>query len=254
MKLKSYEQFVNENLIGMYSYYGQGSLYPIVSKLANEGKTPQQVYTYLTTLGVDENRKIKVIYDIFNVNVMEDEQFIHISDESLFEDEIDDLLKVDTEDVTKGIDTSKNKNDNIEKALDKLKSYDDEDEEDKEDEDSKIDAVKSVLKDAEKLHKIKKMLSETLDFNLIGETDIEFLNGILKYHELVDNLPLTEKNKLKDSDFVFPDTRSWPIHNEKAAKTALIWATSPLFEDRKNSIVDAVIKRYPNLKGIGAAK
>ena len=45
MAIKSYDEFVNENLIGQYSYYGQGSLFPIVSKLASEGKSAQQIYS-----------------------------------------------------------------------------------------------------------------------------------------------------------------------------------------------------------------
>ena len=35
--IKSYEQFVNENLFGQYSYYGAGSLFPIVQKLGKDG-------------------------------------------------------------------------------------------------------------------------------------------------------------------------------------------------------------------------
>ncbi len=63
--IKSYDEFINENLYGQYSYYGAGSLYPIVNKLASEGKNPQQIYLYLTTLGIDEERKRKVISQVF---------------------------------------------------------------------------------------------------------------------------------------------------------------------------------------------
>jgi hypothetical protein len=63
-----------------------------------------------------------------------------------------------------------------------------------------------------------------------------------------------EREKLKDTDFVFPDKRSWPIHDEKHAKTALVWATWPQYKDHKKQIVAAVTKKYPQLKGVGAAK
>ena len=42
--IKSYEEFLNENLLGQYSYYGAGSLFPIVAKLASEGKSINQLY------------------------------------------------------------------------------------------------------------------------------------------------------------------------------------------------------------------
>ena len=153
MSIKSYEQFLNENLIGAYSYYGQGSLYPIVKKLSEEGKTPQQVYTYLTTLGIDEERKQRVLGQVF--------QGIN---ESLFED--DDILNADVNDLTKGIPPSKAKPDKeVEAALDKLKKGDDEEMADKAEDDetktddeaesAKIAALQSALKDAEKLEKIK---------------------------------------------------------------------------------------------------
>jgi hypothetical protein len=56
------------------------------------------------------------------------------------------------------------------------------------------------------------------------------------------------------TDFIFPDRKSWPIHDEKHAKIALVWATWPQYKDLKKQIVAAVIKRYPQLKGVGAAK
>lgn len=259
MKLKSYEEFVNENLVGVYSYYGQGSLFPIVSKLCQEGKTPQQIYSYLTSLGIDEERKRKVISDIF---LMEAKDFVI---EGLFEDDVEDLLNADPEDLAKGVDPSKAKtDDSVQNALDKLKSGDDEGMDDKSDEEKsktsddndsdKIDALKSALKDAEKLDKIKKILSETFDFDMSNETDVEFLSGVFEYHSLMEKLSQAEKDKLKDTDFVFQDTRSWPIHDEKRAKTALVWATWPQYKDKKAMVVKSVLKKYPHLKGIGAAK
>jgi len=183
MSIKSYEEFLNENLIGAYSFYGQGSLYPIVKKLAEEGKTPQQVYTYLTTLGIDEERKQRVLGQVFNA-----------VNEGLFED--DDILNADVKDLTKGIPPSKAKPDqSVKAALDKLKKGDTEDMEDKEKSDdtktdddaesSKVAALQSALKDAEKLDKIKKILAESFGDDPVAN---EILNDIIsKNPELKDN-------------------------------------------------------------------
>ena len=77
---------------------------------------------------------------------------------------------------------------------------------------------------------------------------------VAEYYKVEEKLSDSEKAKLKDSDFIFPDKRSWPIHDEKHAKTALVWATWPQYKNIKNEIVSSVLKRYPNLKGYGAAK
>ena len=119
MAIKSYDEFVNENLIGQYSYYGQGSLFPIVSKLASEGKSAQQIYTYLTTLGVDEERKRTVIAKIF----LNEQIDFDLLEAGIYEDDddkaIDKLVKADGSDLAKGIDPSKAKVDpEIDKALD----------------------------------------------------------------------------------------------------------------------------------------
>lgn len=263
MAIKSYTEFVNENLVGQYSYYGAGSLFPIVSKLASEGKSAQQIYQYLTQLGIDEERKRKVISQTF---LGESINFETINEKGgLYEDDLDDIAKADTKDLAKGIDPSKAKADSeVEAALDKLKSGDDDDMEDKEEDDDdkddddeksdKIVALQAALKDAEKLDKIRKILSETFEVDLTNETDSEFLSGVFEYHSVLEKLSDAEKAKLKDSDFVFSDTRSWPIHDEKHAKTALVWATWPQYKDKKSAIIKAVIKKYPHLKGIGAAK
>lgn len=179
MKLKSHEEFVNETLVYNYSYYGQGSLLPIVHKLATEGKTSNQIYVYLTTLGIDEERKRKVISQVFVNESIDFDAILEAIHEGLFEkdDEIDDLVKADTDDLAKGVDPSKAKSDpDIEDALDKLKSGDEEDEEDKkEDGDSKdseeetsdkVDALRAALKDAEKLDRIKKILLESYENEL----------------------------------------------------------------------------------------
>ena len=57
-KLKSFDEFVNENLVlsGNYSYYGPGSLDPIIKQLLDEGKNTSIIRSYLTSLGVDSNR------------------------------------------------------------------------------------------------------------------------------------------------------------------------------------------------------
>jgi len=252
--IKSYNEFLNENLAGQYSYYGSGSLFPIVSKLAAEGKNPQQIYQYLTQLGIDEERKVRVISKVF---LNESIDFEALSEKGLYED--DDILTASTSDLAKGIDPAKAKPDvDVKKALDKLKSGDtDQDKtEDKDDDDaqsSKIDALKSALKDAEKIEKIKKILAESMGFDIEGvEEDV--LETVLEYHKVEEKLSPAERDKLKPTDFVFPDKRAWPIHDEKHAKTALVWATWPQYKDLKKEVVAAVLKRYPQLKGLGAAK
>ena len=261
MPIKSYEEFVNENLFGQYSYYGSGSLFPIVSKLASEGKSAQLIYTYLTSLGIDEGRKRQVIAKVF---VNESIDFDNI-DEALYEDDLDDIATASTSDLKKGIDPSKAKPDtDVEAAIDKLKSGDDESMKDKEEgdedkdsddaSDAKIAALQAALKDAEKLDKIKKILSESFGFDLAEDTDVEFVSGIFEYHSILEKLSAEQRDKLKPADFIFPDTKTWPMHDEKHAKIALVWATWPQYANKKTQIVKSVLKKYPSLKGFGAAK
>jgi hypothetical protein len=173
MAIKSYDEFVNENLVGQYSFYGQGSLYPIVSKLASEGKNPSQIYLFLTSLGIDEERKQKVMSQVFLKESIDFEELKSIN-EGLFEDddEIEDLVKASPEDLEKGIDPAKAKPDeDVKTALDKLKKGEEESSKDKEEEDEtkeedadksdKVAALQSALQDAEKLEKIKKIISDT---------------------------------------------------------------------------------------------
>lgn len=54
--------------------------------------------------------------------------------------------------------------------------------------------------------------------------------------------------------YVFPDKKAWPIGTEKQAKVALTYATWPQNRKVKDKVVSAVISRYPQLKGLGAAK
>jgi hypothetical protein len=253
--IKSYTEFVNENLAGQYSYYGAGSLFPIVSKLASEGKTPEQIYLFLTTIGIDEERKVRVMSKVFLGESIDFEAL-----QSL--DEADDILKADASDLAKGIDPSKAKPDvDVKAALDKLKKGETEPEKDEEEtkkpeedeESAKVQALQSALKDAQKLEKIKKILSESLEFDIEGIED-EVIESVLDYHKVLEGLSPAEKEKLKPEDFIFPDKRSWPIHDEKHAKTALVWATWPQYKDIKKEVVAAVLKKYPQLKGVGAAK
>lgn len=263
MAIKTYEQFINENLIGQYSYYGAGSLFPIVSKLASEGKSAQMIYQYLTQLGVDEERKRNVISKVF---LNESINFEELKEgKGLYEDDLEDIAKASTSDLEKGVDPAKAKPDtDVQAALDKLKKGDDESMKDKEkegetkdsdaDKSEKIAALQAALKDAEKLDRIKKILAETFEMDFSEETDSDFITGVFEYHSVLEKLSQAEKDKLKDTDFVFPDKRSWPIHDEKHAKTALVWATWPQYKDKKDQIVKAVLKRYPHLKGVGASK
>lgn len=257
--IKSYNEFLNENLTGQYSYYGAGSLFPIVSKLAAEGKNPQQIYQYLTQLGIDEERKVRVLSKVFLNESIDFDSLREVSEKGLYEDDGEDILTASTSDLAKGVDPAKAKPDmDVKKALDKLKSGDtDQDETDDKDDDdeqsSKIDALKSALKDAEKIEKIKKILAESMGFDIDGVEE-EVLETVLEYHKVEEKLSQAERDKLKPTDFVFPDKRAWPIHDEKHAKTALVWATWPQYKDLKKEVVAAVIKKYPHLKGVGAAK
>ena len=260
--IKTYNEFVNENLYGQYSYYGAGSLFPIVSKLATEGKTPQQIYLYLTTLGIDEERKVRVLSKVFLNESIDFEELKEISENGLYEDDAEDVLNADVGDLAKGIDPSKAKPDaNVKAALDKLKSGKTEPEDDAEKEETpvedeesqKIQALQSALKDAQKIEKIKKILSESMGFD-IEDIEDDILEIVLEYHKVEEKLTDAQREKLKDSDFVFPAKRSWPIHDEKHAKTALVWATWPQYNNIKREVVAAVLKKYPHLKGLGATK
>jgi len=160
---KTYEQFLNENLDGEYLYYGTGSLFPIASKLKQEGKSAEQIWVYLTTLGVDNERKQKVLHTLFKTN--ESFDFSYLDEAS----DVDTFLKADVKDLSKGVSPEKATVDtDVKTAIDKLKSDEDKKEDEdkpKEDESSnpKIEALKSALQDAEKLEKIKEILAETLE-------------------------------------------------------------------------------------------
>lgn len=73
MRLKSFKQFLNEhNSNSNNSYWGPGSLIPIVEKLFNEGKSETVVRSYLYSLGVDDGRINSAIDQVFyNQNTSE---------------------------------------------------------------------------------------------------------------------------------------------------------------------------------------
>ena len=56
-----------------------------------------------------------------------------------------------------------------------------------------------------------------------------------------EKLSKKKRASLKDSDFVFPDRRAWPIHTVKQAKIALVWATWPQHKKQKDAVVKAVL-------------
>jgi len=69
--LKSFDEFVNENLVtkGEYNFYGPGSLNPIIKKLIGEGKSESIIRTYLTSLGVTEWRINKAFSELSEVEI-----------------------------------------------------------------------------------------------------------------------------------------------------------------------------------------
>ena len=70
-KLKSFDEFVNENLVtkGTYNFYGPGSLNPIVKKLIGEGKNKSIIATYLTSLGVEAWRIEKAFEELSEIEI-----------------------------------------------------------------------------------------------------------------------------------------------------------------------------------------
>ena len=59
---------------------------------------------------------------------------------------------------------------------------------------------------------------------------------------------------LAGSAYVFPKEKKWPIGDKQHARIALIWATWPQHRKVRDRVVQAVVSRYPELKGVGAAK
>ena len=81
----------------------------------------------------------------------------------------------------------------------------------------------------------------------LGRIMLNKIFGIL--HEMAQ----ATRAGLSDSDFVFPEERKFPIQSKKQAKIALTFATWPQNKKYRAKVVSAVLKRYPDLKGYGAA-
>lgn len=145
--VKTYEQFLNENLAGEYCYFGSNALIPIAMKLHNEGMNAKQIYDYLTSLGVQERQKMFIINSLTSDGVLEG---------------VDDLVSADIEDEI--ADMKKKKDDNGEekddKESDSEEEKDDEKEEDETDSSKETEILKKVLKDQEKLDQIRAILKE----------------------------------------------------------------------------------------------
>lgn len=173
MAIKPYHQFVSENLSGEYCYYGPGSLYPLVAKLASEGKGPEFIYTYLTHLGVDDARKRNVISQVFSG--------VEVEEALVMEDDIDDLISAEVEDdITKDKKKKKKKgegDDDEEDGEDEDGEDDDDEDEDGEDsEEAKV--LKRALEDQGKIDRIRKILKEARVIDLPANTPLEFAREV----------------------------------------------------------------------------
>lgn len=54
--------------------------------------------------------------------------------------------------------------------------------------------------------------------------------------------------RLPAGDFVFPEDRSYPIHDERHGQLALTYAATPSNRLRRYRVMDAVFRRYPKLR------
>lgn len=70
----------------------------------------------------------------------------------------------------------------------------------------------------------------------------------------VSRVVFEEPNSAVKAAYVFPDKKTWPIGTLKQAKVALIYATWPKNAKVKDQVVKAVLAKWPQLKGVGAAK
>jgi len=64
---------------------------------------------------------------------------------------------------------------------------------------------------------------------------------------LTEKLALSRRRSLPDSDFVFPEDRSWPIQSEKQATTAWTWSFWPQHKLVAKKVRAAIKKKYPEL-------
>ena len=85
-KLKSFDDFVNENLVakGEYNFYGPGSLMPLVQKLLSEGKGESIIRTYLYSIGVAPWR-IEKVFNEMNVPEISLEKKMNEGNKKTFE-------------------------------------------------------------------------------------------------------------------------------------------------------------------------
>jgi len=65
---------------------------------------------------------------------------------------------------------------------------------------------------------------------------------------LNEELSQAKRDKLQKSDFIFPNDRSWPIHDLKHGKIALTWSLWPQHQDVSTKVIKAVFNRYPELR------
>ena len=84
--MKSYDEFLNENLFGQFNYYGSGSLFPLIQKLKDEGKSIEIIVSYMRSLGIDEGRQREVLTKLFPVV---------ICNEAIAKEELEDETKED---------------------------------------------------------------------------------------------------------------------------------------------------------------
>jgi hypothetical protein len=57
-----------------------------------------------------------------------------------------------------------------------------------------------------------------------------------------------KREKIPKKLFVFPDEKSWPIHDIEHGKIALVWSTWPQHKNVAKTVRSAVFKKYPSLK------
>ena len=98
-KLKSFDDFVNENLVakGEYNFYGPGSLMPLVQKLVSEGKGESVIRTYLYSIGVAPWR-IEKVFNEMNVPSISLEKKVNEGKKMTFEEKATKFLNDINED------------------------------------------------------------------------------------------------------------------------------------------------------------
>ena len=98
-KLKSFDDFVNENLVakGEYNFYGPGSLMPIVKKLISEGKNESVIRTYLYSIGVAPWR-IDKVFNEMNLPEISLEKEMNEGKKATFEEKATKFLETLNED------------------------------------------------------------------------------------------------------------------------------------------------------------